>query len=83
MAFHPQGDEFSDWLCLALAEHALGRTDAAKAAAARARSARPSTKTGTARERAEVDSARSTQNTTMRGLPKLMYLQRIAAMTGC
>ena len=53
MAFHPQGGEFSDWLDLALADHALGRTDAAKAAAARARAARPSPKTGIVRERAE------------------------------
>ena len=54
MAFHPQGGEFSDWLDLALADHALGRTDAAKAAA-RARAARRSPETGTARERAEVE----------------------------
>ena len=54
MAFHPQGGEFADWHDLALAEHALGRTDAAQAAA-RARAARRSPKAGTARERAEVE----------------------------
>jgi len=45
MAFHPRGGESSDWLDLALAGHALGRIDAAKAAAARARAARPAPKT--------------------------------------
>ena len=55
MAFHPPGGESSDWLNLALAEHALARTDAAKAAAAQARAARPSPKTGTAWERVEVE----------------------------
>jgi hypothetical protein len=54
MAFHPQGGELSGRLDLARAEHALGRTDAAKAAAVRARAARPSPRTGTAWERAEV-----------------------------
>jgi hypothetical protein len=54
MAFHPQGGELSGWLGLALAEHALSRTVAAKAAA-RARAAHPSPKSGTARERAEVE----------------------------
>jgi hypothetical protein len=48
MAFHPQGGELSGWLDLALAEHALGRTDAAKAATARARAARSSPRTSTA-----------------------------------
>jgi hypothetical protein len=55
MAFHSQGGEFSDLVKLALAEHALARIDAAKAAAAHARAARPSPKIGTAWERAEVE----------------------------
>ena len=55
MAFHPQGGELSGWLDLARAERALGRTDAAKAAAARARAARSSPRTSTAWERAEVE----------------------------
>ena len=39
MRFHPDGGELHDWLFLALAEHRLGHADAAKAAAAKARTA--------------------------------------------
>lgn len=37
MALHPWGDEFHDWVFLALAEHRLGHANAARDAAARAR----------------------------------------------
>jgi hypothetical protein len=55
MALHPQDGEFSDWVYLALAEHALGRADDAKAAAARARAARPTLKDNQPWDRAEVE----------------------------
>jgi hypothetical protein len=53
MAFAHGPSATEDWLFLALAEHALGRPT--KAAAARARAARPAPTTGTAWERAEVE----------------------------
>jgi hypothetical protein len=37
MALHPRGGVFSDWLFLALAEHGLAHTDAAREAAVKAR----------------------------------------------
>jgi Flp pilus assembly protein TadD len=52
VSLHPKGGEFSIWLYLALAEHALGRADEAKAAAARARAARPSSTPGAPWDRA-------------------------------
>jgi predicted Zn-dependent protease len=55
MSLHPAGGEMSDWLFLALAEHALGRPDQAQAAAARARAARPAPGIGTAWDRAEIE----------------------------
>jgi WD40 repeat protein/tetratricopeptide (TPR) repeat protein len=55
MALQPQGGEFYDWLFLALAEHALGRVDEARAAAARARAAQPAATIGSAWDRAELD----------------------------
>jgi tetratricopeptide (TPR) repeat protein len=51
----PQGGDFFDWAYLALAEHALGRVDEARAAAAKARAARPALKDNQAWERAEVE----------------------------
>jgi tetratricopeptide (TPR) repeat protein len=51
----PQGGDFFDWAYLALAEHALGRVDEAKAAAAKARGGRPTLKDDQAWERAEVE----------------------------
>ena len=52
MSLHPDGSDFHNWLFLALSEHRLGHADAAKAAAAKARSA---PKPGTAWDRAEVE----------------------------
>jgi hypothetical protein len=49
----PLDSEFANWVYLALAEHALGRADKAKAAAARARAIRPTLKDDKAWERAE------------------------------
>jgi serine/threonine protein kinase/WD40 repeat protein/Flp pilus assembly protein TadD len=44
MTLHPNGGDYLDWLFLALAEHRLGHTEAAKAAAAKARAVpRPNT----------------------------------------
>jgi WD40 repeat protein/tetratricopeptide (TPR) repeat protein len=55
LPLHPQGGEFSDWVYLALAEHALGRAGKARAAAARARTARPTLRDNEAWDRAEVE----------------------------
>jgi predicted Zn-dependent protease len=55
MSFHPDGEEFRDWLFLALAEHRLGHANAAKQAAAKARAAQAGSKPGTLWELAEVE----------------------------
>ncbi len=55
MRLHALGGDFSDWLYLALAEHALGHADAAKQAALKARAVKSRAKRDTAWERAEVD----------------------------
>jgi WD40 repeat protein len=55
VALDPQGGAFHDWLFLALAERALSQRDAATAAAARARAARPERASGSAWDRAEVE----------------------------
>jgi hypothetical protein len=55
MSSHPDGGEFHDWLFLALAEHRLDHTDAAKAAAAKARALHAGFKPGTVWEEAEVE----------------------------
>lgn len=52
MSNHPVGGEFDDWVFLALAEHKLGHTDAAKAAAAKARGMK---EPGTVWDRAEME----------------------------
>jgi hypothetical protein len=54
-ALHPLESEFSNWVYLALAEHALGRADKARAAAAKARAARPALKDDKAWERAAAE----------------------------
>ena len=56
LALLPEGGEFSGWLFLALAEHALGRADVANAAAARARAVRRVSTIDSAWDRAEVES---------------------------
>jgi hypothetical protein len=48
MSLHPMDSEFSNWAYLALAEHALGRAD-------KARAARPTLKDNQAWARAEVE----------------------------
>jgi hypothetical protein len=55
LPLHPQGGDFFDWACLALAEHALGRADEARAAAGDARKARPTLRDSEAWDRAEVE----------------------------
>ena len=52
---HALGGDFSDWVYLALAEHALGHADAAEHAALKARAVKSSAKRDTAWDRAEVE----------------------------
>jgi predicted Zn-dependent protease len=52
---HPLDSEFTNWVYLALAEHALGRTVQAQEAAVRARATRRMLKDNEAWERAEVE----------------------------
>jgi serine/threonine protein kinase/WD40 repeat protein/Flp pilus assembly protein TadD len=55
MTYHAQGGDFDNWVVLALAEHRLGHTDAAKEAAAKARAAQTGSKPNTVWDRAEVE----------------------------
>ena len=55
IALDLRGAVFQDWLFLALAEQRLGHVDDAKAAAAKARAARPATTAGSVWDRAEVE----------------------------
>ena len=55
MGFHPGGGVFHDWVFLALAEHRLGRADAAKEAAAGARAVRANSRPATVWDRAEIE----------------------------
>jgi WD40 repeat protein/tetratricopeptide (TPR) repeat protein len=52
---HALGGDFSDWVYLALAEHALGHADAAKHAALTARAVKSRAKRDTAWDRAKVE----------------------------
>ncbi len=54
-SLHPLDSEFANRAYLALAEHALGHADKARAAATKARAARPALKDDQAWERAEVE----------------------------
>jgi hypothetical protein len=54
MRLHQGGGELHDWLFLALAEHCLGRTGAAKAAATKARSAQTAARPTAVWDGAEV-----------------------------
>jgi len=47
MSLRPDGGEFQDWVFLALAEHHRGHADAAKQAAAKARTDRSPARRGT------------------------------------
>jgi WD40 repeat protein/Flp pilus assembly protein TadD len=55
MGIHPGGGEFHDWLFLALAEHRLGHSDAAKEAAVKARTAQARFKPRAVWDKAEVE----------------------------
>lgn len=55
MPLHALGGEFSDWLYLTLAEHALGHADAAKHAALKARALKSIAKPDTGWAGAEVE----------------------------
>jgi Flp pilus assembly protein TadD len=55
MSVHPKGGEFQDWLFLAVAEHRLGRADAATEPAAKARAAKAEAKPAPGWDRAEVE----------------------------
>jgi tetratricopeptide (TPR) repeat protein len=55
MNLHPDVNEFNDWLFLALAEHRLGHTEAAKEAAVKARAAERRAKAGPVWNVAEVE----------------------------